>query len=196
MSRLTLALALPALLLGACVADVDGSQEELEFRNDNKDADIVIHEGDNTDNPACILWDIKDSCAHEADEGGVGEFLNLHVGDDLVDLDDNVLCSIEGGDLIRASDDELLLTLHGNRLEDPQGNTLHSFAADHVFNGHINNQSIGFTATDNLSKGTKARKLQIGTLILGIEDCIARGSHPPDPPPPPGGDDGRTGNAH
>lgn len=171
MSRLTVALAFPALLLGAC-AQEDVDYDELGFRNGNQDSDITIHEGDNTDNPECIIWDIKDSCAHEADETGVQAFLNLNIGDDLVDREGNVLCSIDGHDLVRAEDGAVLLTLHGNRLEDTDGDTLYSYGAEHIYTAHISDRYASFTATDNLSKGTTARKLQIGTLLLDIDDCI------------------------
>ena len=104
-----------------------------------------------------------------------GEMEDLGLEDVRVDEAGNVMCSVDGNDLVRASDGQVVLSLHGNRLEDADGDAVYSFAADHVYSGHVSDQTVSFTATDNLSKGTTARKLQIGTLMLGIDDCISGG---------------------
>jgi hypothetical protein len=167
------ALAIPVLLTAGCVAD-----EGAEFRHSivNQNPDIDIHTGADDDNDDCLIWDIKDGCSHSTgDQSDPTDdvFRNELNGDDLVDLDGNVLCYVDGKSLRRASDDEVLASLHGNRIEDGDGDTAYSFAADHIFFGHVSDQNIGFTADANLSKSTPGRKLQIATLLLDLDDCWA-----------------------
>ncbi len=187
MTRLT-ALLVPALLLGACALDGD---QETDFRDSisNKNPDIILHEGENTDNPDCIIWDIKDGCASEATEDGF-VIRNELAGGDLVDNDGNVLCYVDGKNLRRASDGAVLLTLHGNRLHDADGDNVYSFAANRMFDGHVSDQNVAFTSDGNLSKSTVGRKLQIGSLALDITDCWAGGRDGPgdeEEPPSHGG---------
>jgi hypothetical protein len=175
MKHLAAALTLPLLLVAGCASSDDG---EVGFRHSivNQNPDIDIHTGGTTDNDDCLIWDIKDGCSHESgDQSDPSDdvFRNELAGDDLVDLEGNVLCYVDGKALKRASDDATLARLQGNRIEDGDGNTVYSFAADHIFFGQVSNQDVGFTADANLSKATPGRKLQIATLLLDLDDCFA-----------------------
>lgn len=197
MKHLATVIAIPLLLTAGCAADV--GEGEVAFRHSvvNQNPDIDIHTGDTTDNDDCLIWDIKDGCSHETgDQSDPGDdvFINELSGDDLVDLDGNVLCYVDGKSLKRGSDGATLARLHGNRIEDGDGNTLYSFAADHIFAGKISNQDVKFTADANLSKATPGRKLQIASLLLDLDDCSAGGRDDgSDDGSDDGGDDGGPG---
>jgi hypothetical protein len=184
----------PMVAMAACGEPLDDETFDVEDRavawglGYSGNGDQRIFEGDNTDSPDCLIWDIDGANAIDVRQPSFG---TLVLGDDWIsDPAGNVLCTAEvdaGGEsyLREGTDGEVLLTLWGRFIFEGEvdvpspaggnkdavnavlGTRSYEFWKDQVFAGKKWEGEVIATSTAHIHNAVPMRKLVIAALVAG-----------------------------
>ncbi len=157
--------------------------------------DMMVFEGEDTDNDDCLIWDIKDGCASD---GQSGEHLLLAIDDEFLLPDGTVTCrrvnnTLESTEEVRAvvggEEADVVFTIWGRwvfdgqlelagksfwqRIRELATKLLYTFDDDQIMVGPAFHDDVLLTATENVQWTSREQKLLLTALIEG--ECGAPG---------------------